>query len=37
MIIPTTREECECGDCTECVYHDRWGLNPCRQVIDLEW
>ena len=36
MIIPTTRQECEEADCTECVYIDRWGLNPCKQVIDFE-
>lgn len=37
MIIPITREECESGDCDECVYQDRWRLNPCKQVIDFAY
>ena len=37
MIIPTTRQECEDADCNECPYKDRWGLNPCKQVIDFAY
>lgn len=35
MIIPTTRQECEEGDCNECVYNDIFNLFPCKQVIDF--